>query len=812
MLLAEYGALASREALVLGGACALLGLAGRSAAWMAACSLGLFVAVGGHGLATRLELADRGRSSPSTVAHRYAAAVEAWVCAVDGRSQWVAVELCDVVPVGFGLREAEPAGEGLLPARLRLVESRGSPGGDVLVALAYGEALRARVRIRPAHWLSNPGRSDPGRRLARRGIGVRAGLADPALVVRLPDRGRGSRLAALLRLRERIGERLHHAGPGGALLRALATGDRASLSPESAEQFTQLGIGHLLAVSGLHLGLTAGAGYGLLLVLLVRIPRLAARWDVRPIALLSALALVFFYALLAGWGVSVRRALVFVAVAVTKFAARRAAAGPHALAAASIVVLTWEPGALFAPGAQLSFVATAALLFAVRPAPSVVVFESRGRRVLRWLASGLRVSATAIAATSPMIAWHGMHVGSVGLLANAFAVPWTAGVLLPAAQLGALVAALPLGEAIAAPLLGAAEYAARLTLVAVEAASRHSNEVESRAFAPWAIATACLMAGLALAARSTGVRVALGVLIPIVLRLAPAPTLGPEAPRLVAFDVGQGDAVLVEGRRGAMLVDGGWALPDGPDLGRTVLLPGLRALGVEQLDVVVATHADLDHRGGLAAVLDELPVRELWLPSGGLRDPDFDELVALAREHRVRVRERFVGDGEFAADDPSILGDIRATPLWPPAIGRSPEELPALATRNDRSLVLLVELAGQRVLLTGDIGRTAEKALLEHAQSTGEDVGADVLKIAHHGSRGSSSTPFLTAIGADVAIVSAPCVSRAGLPTREALSRARRAGLAVWWTGRDGAVLVSLSEDGPVRVWGNESEDRCKVP
>jgi len=250
------------------------------------------------------------------------------------------------------------------------------------------------------------------------------------------------------------------------------------------------------------------------------------------------------------------------------------------------------------------------------------------------------------------------------------------------------------------------------------------------------------------------------------------------------LDVGQGDAVLVQGRSGALLVDAGTAVPDGPDLGATVVVPALRALGVARLDVVAASHGDLDHRGGLPAVLSALPVARVWLPHGGVADPAFADVVAAARMTGAVVEEQGAGGAPLRA------GDLQLEPLWPPPGERG-------GSRNERSLTLRVELAGRAVLLPGDLEAGAERRLLE----AGAPLRADVLKLAHHGSRTSSTEAWLAAVDGAVAIASAPRLGRFGMPHPEVVARARGGGYALWWTGRDGAVLIGLEPVLHVRGW-----------
>ncbi len=725
------------------------------------------------------------------------AALEGRVCLAEAGASWVAVELCEVRATAFGLMggSAETLPAIGLPQRLRLVEGRATAAGRIVGALVEGEVVRARVRIRAATGRSNPGAPDRAQALRRRGVGALAHLVHPALLVRIPERDVWTLVGSLRGLRSRIGERLSLAGPGGALLRALATGDRSQLAANDREAFSRLGIGHLLAVSGLHLALAATLAFALLRRILVRLSWLARRWDVRTGALAGACGVSLAYALLAGWGIPVQRAFVFLLLAGIARFAGRGTSGAHALALAAILVLSAEPSALFEAGAQLSFAATAALLSALQTEPRASLAHGLWARVRRKVELGLRVSATAVAATAPVLAAHGMQVGAFGLIANTVAVPWTAAVLLPVSLTAAAFAARPVLDPLARAVVGLAEWTAQGSLTVVQCIAEYVPDPAPSPVAGWAVGVAALGVLFAVRARTTGRRVVAALAVTSWLQLAPAPVLAPSPPRLWVFDVGMGDAILVEGHGGAVLIDGGWAGAGGSDLGRSTVLPALRALGVRSLAVVVATHGDLDHRGGLERVLETMEVGELWLPHEGGRQPAFAGLRETARARGVPVFER--GSGSV----PLELGDLRITPLWPPRSLR-------LASRNDASLVLRVELAGKRVLLTGDIGFSAERGLL----AAGADLRADVLMLAHHGSRGSSSPEFLDAVDADVALVSASC-GGTRLPTHEALARAREHGMAVWSTGRDGALVAALA--GPpdaLAVWGWAPQPRCELP
>ncbi len=721
----------------------------------------LFVALGIHGMGAQLERADAARiEAPRD------ALLEGRVARVASRPGGLALELHRVRAVS-----GDP-----LPARLRL----SAPAGSIRERLLLpGDQLRLRARLRPAEGRVNPGRPDPARRWARAGIGGLGHVVHPELVARLPQREGFRLLASLHGFRSRAALRLRQRGAGGGLLAALALGDRGALPAEVREGCRKLGISHLLAVSGLHLALLAVMALRIALPLCARV----SRTDPRGAALVAALGAAAVYALLAGFGVPVRRALILLIALAASRSAGRSVHWSAPLAGAALWILGREPQALFDPGAQLSFAACAGLAGSTRPGP-------RGARGVRGM---LFSSATALAATAPVAAGAFGSVAPWGWASNAVAIPWTALLLLPVALAAALWAGLaPAGGGVPLDLaaaLGSASVAAVVWL------SERLPLLAATEPAPSALLAGVLAALGTMRLRSLRGRLLASAAIATGLALAPAASDPGPLPRAVFLDVGQGDATVIQGRRGTLLVDAGRAFPAG-DVGRSVVLPALRSLGVTRLDALALSHADLDHRGGAVSVLRAIPVDELWLPGGGLAEPAFAEAVAAAHERGVSVRERARGA------TPVWLGDLRVATLWPPARGGP-------SSRNDRSLVLRVEVDGLRLLLPGDLEADAEAALL---QSPGA-LRAHVLKLAHHGSRTSSTPDFLAAVGPDVAVASAPRFGRFEMPHAEVRDRLRRAGSALWWTGRDGAVGVALGRRLWVRGWRQPpSRRRAAMP
>jgi competence protein ComEC len=707
------------------------------------------------------------------------AVVEALVAERSGFGPGLEVVLAEARPV--------PAGAEPLPERI-LVRAEAAPSEGP--AWRDGSWVRVALRLAPVRGRTNPGGRDPARALARRGIGGVAREADPLLRAEIAPPPRPG-LEGLAAPRRRAAERLVAAGAGGALLAALGLGEAGALSAELRRDLARLGLSHLVAVSGLHLWLVAGPVYLAAAALLRRSAALSARGDTRRAALGIAALAGALYAVFTGLAAPVQRALVFLALLALAQLARRRLVTSVVLGAAALAVAVADPAAPFAPGVQLSFAATAALVFGV-PAP---LRERRGvlGATLGGLATALRVSASATAATAPLVALHFGTVSPLGWLANGIAVPLTAFALLPLAlAAGGAALLLPEDASLATLAIQRAVAIAGASLGAVAWLAARTPAWAGVAPGALGLTAATLLALACLRARRTSLRLGLALLAATAPRLGPAPRLDPPAPRAVFLDVGQGDAVVVQGREASLLVDGGVAISGRFDAGERVVLPALGALGIDGLALVVASHADLDHAGGLGAVLGAVPVERLWLPPGGRSEPGFAALVAMARARGIALEER------AAEDPPLVLGDLRIETLWP-------RRGAARRSRNDASLVLRVEVAGRVVLLPGDLEAAGERGLVAARGA----LRADVLKLGHHGSRTSTHAAWLRAVAPALAIVSAPRHGRFGMPHAEVVARLVEQELPWCWTGRDGAVLVEL--EGRLRARGFASGPRASV-
>jgi len=771
---ADRWELSSELALIVGWVASLVGLpcvfwpgsTRRSQAVIALLACVVMIASGAYSIGRRLESAARHRPVGPVVR-----TIEATVASTASGPGWTRVGLVDAIDVDSG----EPAG--------RITVLGGPSESDLpgIETAAVGTRLRARLALRPARGAVNPGSNPRERGEQRSGVAAIARLVHPAMYVKIA--GDSARFAGWDAWRARIGSRLATAGPGSELVRAISIGDRSAIGSETRRVFRRLGLSHLLAISGLHLVLVGSSAFAGFHSALGRSSRLAARWDTRTPSLVAALCVATGYALIAGWGVPVRRAWMLLLALAVAVARGRAGRRAEPIAMAAIAVLAAEPGALFDPGAQLSFAAAAALAYSVprrlrEPAPT----KRAAARV--FATDAMRASASAIAATAPLAAWHFGTVAPLALVANLIAIPWTGFVLLPAALCAALAASIGfdvpalLASWIASGSLAAAQWGAQF------AGSWWPTPDPSLG---WKIAIAGGVVAT-IRARRTGLRVGLSLAVSAALILAEPAEIGPRVPRMVALDVGQGAATLVQGRHSAMLFDGG-GTSGNSDWGERAILPALRSLRIERLDRVIVSHGDLDHRGGIPHVVERVDIGEVWIPFGAREAPEFSAILAAARSRGIPVSERGLGSRVRIADEMTLTG------LWPPRSGPK-------RSRNSRSLVLRVDVVGSaaarpmRLLIPGDIEADAEGELL----ARGADLRADVLLLAHHGSRTSSSRAFLDAVGAQIAIASAPCAGRFEMPHAAVRDRVRETGMSLWWTGRDGAVLVG--GDGPLTAWG----------
>ena len=624
-------------------------------------------------------------------------------------------------------------------------------------AVRPGERWQLTVRLKRPHGNANPHGFDYEAWLLERNIRA-TGTIRPrgenvrtdAFVVR-PGYG-------LERLRDSLRQQFHATLPGApylGVLVALTMGDQRAIPAAQWTIFNRTGVSHLVSISGLHVTMVA-ALFAALVNALWRCSTRAMLWlPAQQAAVIAGWLAALAYALIAGFEVPAQRTLYMLSVVALAMVSGRNIGTSRTLLLALLVVVLLDPWAVLSVGFWLSFGAVA-ILFYVSAAR---LFSGGGWRasIRQW---GLAQWAVTVGSL-PLLLFFFQQFSLVSPLANALAIPWVSFLVTP---LALLFAVLPWP-----PLLAADHWLLAQLMVCLDWLA--GWPVWQQPAPPlWAsmlalVGVAWLLLPRGFPARWTG----------IVLML-PAFALEPERPAtdsawIEVLDVGQGLAVVVRTANHALLYDTGPAYSTEANAGQRVVLPYLRAIGVNRLDALVVSHRDKDHAGGAAAIRQALPVERLLTSALG-------------------------NGGEPCVADQSWEWDgVRFSVLHPLAV-----DYDSLAKKpNNLSCVLRIEAAGRVALLTADIEAKDEAALLARDPVA---VRSDVIVVPHHGGRGSSTPAFVATVGASDAVFSAGYRNSFGHPRSDILER--YAASRRWRTDRDGAIRVKLAASPVVSAWRNE--------
>lgn len=659
----------------------------------------------------------------------------------------------------------------VVPGRIMLSWYQGRRDDEQFERLPVrpGERWRFTVRLKRPHGNANPGGFDYEAWLLERNIRA-TGYIRPNPSQRLADMvWRPDYAIEGLRytIRASFARLLpDDAYPWAGVLVALVVGDQKAIQGDLWTTFNRTGTTHLMSISGLHVTMVA-ALFGWLVSFGWRhVPWLALRLPAQKAGLLAACLGAFGYALLAGFAIPAQRTLYMLLVAAAAMLSGRIVAPSRILALALLVVLLIDPWAVLAAGFWLSFGAVGALLYI----GSAQVGEVRGwpARLRSWGA----VQWAAMLASLPVLLLVFQQFSLVSPLANALAIPVISFVVTPLALLGAV---LPWW-----PILALAHQVLAWLMLFLDWC------------ATWPVWLAPAPPGWAALAAGVGVAVCLlprglpgrwlGALL-----LLPAlfwPTEKPAAGEawVSVLDVGQGLASVVRTREHTLIYDPGPLYSAESDAGQRVVVPYLRALGINRVDMLMVTHRDTDHSGGTASVLAALAVDEVRSSFAGLGG------------QACIAGQRWVWDGvAFEVLHPAAEAAAPQGYFLSGAVDPKPNHL---------SCVLRVDAGGQRVLLTADIEAPDEAALLKRYPG---GLAADVLLVPHHGSKTSSTPAFLQAVGAREAVIPVGYRNRFGHPKAEVLARHQAIGSGLWRTDLDGAVRIVLGGQRPaLSGWRHE--------
>jgi competence protein ComEC len=671
------------------------------------------------------------------------------------------VEHCTRVPAGVGL-QAEECDVPLRTVQLTAYDTELRPSG--------GELWQLRVKLKRPRGFANPGGFDYEAWLVAQRIGatgyVEADSGNRRLAAAPPwsvDRWRSAlqqHLAARLRT-------LAHAD----LLAGLLIGDGSAIAQDSWNTFRATGTVHLFVVSGLQIAFTGGMALWLG-KLWWRSPRSRNRRRDYLLGALPALAIATGYALLAGFGLPLQRALIMFGIVVGTLVLRREI-GAGAWVLALWLVLLSNPLAVLDAGFWFSFATVAIIL--------VCLYGARGERSARW--SWWRVQSALFITALPLLLVLSGQFTLLALPANALAVPWSTLITMPLAFAALLL------DAIAPAWSATLWWLADISLQWLWSFLRWLQQWSDLAiwqpisFGPLSLVCTTVFALLYLLPRGTPGR-GWAVVFLLPLGWPQLDVITPGDCRILVIDVGQGLSVLVQTAEHNLLYDTGPLFGPERSVAELAIAPLLRRRGVRILDSVIISHKDSDHAGGWPAIAAQFPVRRLLIgePLAEIKS----ELGEISAEHFAAAAPL----PEFCRDDEHWLWDGVGFAILHPHDGD-------FVAGNNRSCVLQIDAGGALILLPGDIERAAEQRLLTRQSLTAP---IEILVAPHHGSRSSSTAGFIANTQPRYVVFSTGYRNRFRHPNAEVAERYRQHGAQLFDTAYSGAITFVVKQGHVVQI------------
>lgn len=704
--------------------------------------------------------------------------------------------------------------------------------------LSSGDRISFVSRLKALRNFGNPGGFDYRRYMAFKGIRAAAYVRQDKMRIlqHAPKSGiRGAIAGQRQRIAELIEQACQTSDPG--VLKALIVGDKYAVPKDVREAFNRAGVGHLLAISGLHMGILAAASFFLFTKILSKFDLFLWRaWTKKGAAILSLLP-VAVYGMLAGMSPSTQRAAIMVGVFLMTFVIETEQDSMNTLAVAAFVILAIFPPSLFSISFQLSFSAVAAIIFGLgrirrRQASSGAGAKAAGwHRMQRTLFNFILVSFFAILGTQPLAALYFNQISLIGLLVNLIAVPLVGFAVVPAGLAAvflsffsstAAVWLFKLTVIVLSIAIESISFFAELPFAAVKTITPSWLEIGCLYGLAWTIldlATATSepnqkkrFPGMPLDCSGTlrirhACRRFLFLLKQVTeeQRLVKALLLGltlvlaadvfcwthhrfwHDDLRVTIIDVGQGSSALLELPKGpCMLVDGG-GFSDNTifDVGERIVAPFLWQKKIATVDTLVLSHANSDHLNGLLYIARNFNVKKIWCNHEPSNTFAYQEFLDIVEKNNIRlpVFEEVL--------KPRRINGASLSVLHPPIDFL--ENKPANSWRNinDNSLVLKVRYGRRAFLFPGDIMKKAEAELVREKKDL---LKSDILIAPHHGSKTSSTADFLRAVDPEAVVFSAGWRNRFGFPAQEVLERYENIGSRVIRTDLHGA--VSIRTDG----------------
>jgi len=651
----------------------------------------------------------------------------------------------------------------------------------------YGDRVRFRIRVRPPPGAANPGEFDYASYLARRNIYLTGYLVSDA-AVELVRREAGGFWTWIESLRRRIRQFFEQRLPfeKAAILKALVIGDRGWISKTMRKQFAASGLAHLLAISGLHVGML-----GVVVFVGVRYlgglsPTLLLRYNLLKIATGTSFFAVLFYTVLAGAKIPTIRSAIMIGIYELAIILDREDEILNSLFLAALLIALYWPGAVMEVSFQLSFLAVLFIVsglwkmqqwWSIKGYKTIPRDREKFTYWFRPVALYLSVPVLAILGTGPMIAYHFGFLSLAGLISNPLVVPVVGFLVVPLGLAMGLFSLISptLGIPIiwiCQPLLSVVQsmvgFFAHLPLSHIPVAKPTFFEI--------ILIYSLFSAVFLLRGKTRWALISVGLLLILIV----GDSLywwhqrwGRRNVRMTFLSVGHGDAAVVELPGGkVLLIDAGGTTRGGFDKGNSIVRPFLLSRRILKVDYVLLSHARVDHYGGLEAVFDQFKPEEYWYA------PE------VARSGRLQALEEKAN--QLA---------IKSIPVYSHQSCRWVEQaqicflFPLQQDSRKHSVVARLSFKDVHVIFPGDIQVPEERLLLR----VGAELKGDVIKVPRHGSRSSSSEPFINEVKPKLAIFSVGQNNSFGLPKDQVVDRYADRGAVVLRTDQDGAITVETN-------------------
>ena len=661
----------------------------------------------------------------------------------------------------------------------------GSPG----IKINYKDRVRFIAKLRIPRNFGNPGEFDYVGNLAREGIYITGYIENERWIAVLGGEQKWDIGTALEQVRASMRNFIDNSGAANTpIIKALILGEKGEISKNIRDSFSSTGTAHILAISGLHIGIIAFVAYWIALRALKLSERLMLATDIKKLAAVSSIIPVLLYGAIAGFSVSTQRAVIMVLIFILAVIVNKEKGFYNTLAVAAFIILILSPLAIYDISFQLSFMSVLAIIYLV---PRLqLLWEDKQKTDLakllpphpvwnplkNYLLNPLAVSIAASIGTTSFVAYHFHRVSIIGVMANLIAVPLMGFIAVPLGLISGFISFFSRPFAHIILKLTDIVLTISIWIVNLFAQLPYSSVFTTTPTILETVSFYLLIICIAEYKRAKIFKYSLPIAAFILIAdysfwyycLNYNPNL-----KVTFISVGQGDSALIEfpyGKR--MLVDGGGFYDDDFDVGERIIAPFLWKSKIDRIDYIILSHPQADHMKGLKFIAERFHTKEFIWNGETSSDKAYRELMGVM--DRNGIKQSIANAATPALD----INDVDIQFLNPPPDSH--------LDTNNNSLIARLAYKDVNFLFTGDIGDVGETAMLKR----GEKIEAAVLKVPHHGSRTSSSAGFLNGVRPKLAVASVGYLNPFGFPHPEIVKRYGNLKIQFLRTDREGAITV----------------------